>query len=270
MGVIKNRKSFQDPVSIVNEDPLSDLIESGDDARLAQELSELGQATRRRRKTRRSQPLLSSCDVEGLSSRLVGHKSQRKQRRIQNDKQLRATLASDGDLDEISIYDFVQDTVSVFTLMLEEKDNIALWEAMLAAEPDDVYHERYHRDKRNGNGRSASVNGYSPEDCYSRLDGDMKRTLRRHRCPTDLLRRIENDLESFFDSSPADVYKTYMDNSFSRLLLHATCEYMNLRSRSFDHMGTRWTLVKNPHAEFKCPLIPLSKYLECRRRSKRR
>lgn len=47
----------------------------------------------------------------------------------------------------------------------------------------------------------STANAFSAEDCYGRLDSYMKRTLKRQRCPTDLLRRIEKDLESFFDVS---------------------------------------------------------------------
>lgn len=46
--------------------------------------------------------------------------------RIVAEKQLRATWCADGDLSEVSIYDFIQDSVSAFTLMIQKKDNIAV------------------------------------------------------------------------------------------------------------------------------------------------
>lgn len=42
------------------------------------------------------------------------------------EKQLRAAWAGEGDLNEVSIYDFIQDSVSVFALMIQEKDNAAV------------------------------------------------------------------------------------------------------------------------------------------------
>ncbi|OQR76799.1 R3H domain-containing protein 4-like [Tropilaelaps mercedesae] len=191
MDVIRGIRNYCDSLSEVEaeeECSLSDKIESADDSCL----------------------VLHTLDfyARNLSSRSI-HKGRRKQRRLQNETQLRALCELDDDLQAISIYDFIGDSISAFALILQEKDNIALWNAMLTAEANDEdacddiglgkksFAENSMRNLRMESKRRHPA-ALTPEDCYRRLDSDMRRTLRRHRCPTDMMRTIEEQLETFF------------------------------------------------------------------------
>ncbi|KAJ7308291.1 hypothetical protein JRQ81_008821 [Phrynocephalus forsythii] len=85
-----------------------------------------------------------------------------------------------------------------------------------------------------------------------------------HDCnPTvETLGGLEEELLSFFSADPHAVYTALMDDSFKRLLLHAVCQYMDLKSASSSCQGQRQMRVINHRAVFLPPQLLLSAYLE--------
>lgn len=115
---------------------------------------------------------------------------------------------------------------------------------------------RLHKDHENVN------DAFTDQDCFQRIDRRLRATLRRKQVPLGTLEMLEENLLSFFVAQPHSVYKTKLDSSFERLLLHAVCQYMDLVSASTFHDGSRLTEVVNKQEVFLPPRLLLSAYVE--------
>ncbi|XP_060081173.1 R3H domain-containing protein 4-like [Ylistrum balloti] len=103
---------------------------------------------------------------------------------------------------------------------------------------------------------------YTAEECYQRLDRNIRQNFKRHSVPVGILDSLEQDLISFFKDWPGSVYVSKPISSFERMLLHATCQYLNLYSTSFGDGSTRQTHVENKMSTFSPPSVLLSSYLQ--------
>uniref|UniRef100_A0A6J0SK48 R3H domain-containing protein 4 n=1 Tax=Pogona vitticeps TaxID=103695 RepID=A0A6J0SK48_9SAUR len=103
---------------------------------------------------------------------------------------------------------------------------------------------------------------YTPKECFQRISRRLRMTLKRSRIPMETLEGLEEELLAFFSADPHAVYTALMDNSFKRLLLHALCQYMDLKSASSSYEGKRQMRVINRRTVFLPPQLLLSTYLE--------
>ncbi|CAG5118968.1 unnamed protein product [Candidula unifasciata] len=103
---------------------------------------------------------------------------------------------------------------------------------------------------------------FSPKECYSRVDRNLRALLKRRQLPMGMLANLEREIVTFFHDFPASVYISNVSNSFERMLLHALCQYLNLRSHSFNDDGSRKTQVENKHSQFRPPILLLTEYLQ--------
>ncbi|XP_063311638.1 R3H domain-containing protein 4 [Pelobates fuscus] len=104
--------------------------------------------------------------------------------------------------------------------------------------------------------------GYTPEECYQRINRSLRGTLKRRQIPMGTLECLEEEMLSFFSVTPESVYTAMMENSYQRLLLHAVCQYMDLVSASSEFKGKRQMRVVNRHKKFCPPELLLSSYLQ--------
>ncbi|OWF47278.1 R3H domain-containing protein 4-like [Mizuhopecten yessoensis] len=103
---------------------------------------------------------------------------------------------------------------------------------------------------------------FTPEECYQRLDRNIRLFLKRRNIPVGILHGLEQDLISFFKDWPGSVYVSKLTSSFERMLLHAICQYLDLSSSSFDEGNCRRTHVENKFSSFTPPSVLLSSYLQ--------
>ncbi|GAB1598324.1 R3H domain-containing protein 4-like [Argonauta hians] len=103
---------------------------------------------------------------------------------------------------------------------------------------------------------------HTAEQCFQKLDRNIRATLKRRHFPQGLLLSIEEDLISFFKEWPTAVYISQLANSFERLLLHALCQYLGLKSKSFEQDGVKRIEVENCKDYFRPPNVLLSQYIQ--------
>jgi len=102
----------------------------------------------------------------------------------------------------------------------------------------------------------------SPEECFERVEMRFRAMLRKRHIPLGILANLEEDLTSFFSECPRSVWVSRLSSSYERLLLHALCQYLDLKSSSFDRDEARHTQVENQHMAFSPPKKTLCQHLE--------
>ncbi|XP_037288011.1 uncharacterized protein LOC119180959 isoform X2 [Rhipicephalus microplus] len=233
MGVIRNGANGKGPFSAASCDVLDGFNshDEGDEpVPLAVHVDPSSSLLERRRRTvRRSMP--ACADVSGLGSR--GKRlSSRKVRRLDNKHFLHDLAEEDEDaMGQLTIEDFVHQSVSAFSRLLADLDNHEVWDEVL-----------------NCTGQPLPL----PEDRRSNEIAMEVGTL----C------LLESELCLSFEREPCGEKHYRLASSFERLLLHALCQYMSLFAHSYDMEGKRWTRVRNSTAEFCRPSESLSAYLE--------
>ncbi|GFN95035.1 R3h domain-containing protein 4-like [Plakobranchus ocellatus] len=103
---------------------------------------------------------------------------------------------------------------------------------------------------------------FSPQKCYERVDRNLRALLKRRQLPMGMLANLEREIVSFFHEFPTSVFLSDISNSYERMLLHALCQYLNLRSQSYDDDGSRKTQVENLYPGFRPPSLLLTEYLQ--------
>ncbi|GFR91582.1 R3H domain-containing protein 4-like [Elysia marginata] len=103
---------------------------------------------------------------------------------------------------------------------------------------------------------------YSPKKCYERVDRNLRALLKRRQLPLGMLANLEREIVTFFHEFPTSVFLSDISNSYERMLLHALCQYLNLRSQSYDDHGSRKTQVENLFPGFRPPSLLLTEYLQ--------
>ncbi|XP_040357866.1 R3H domain-containing protein 4 [Ixodes scapularis] len=264
MGVIRNFANLPDPFH-QPQDVLEELLGQGDERDLEQPPAQpaQGQQQQRRQRRSRSQPQHNDCCIElvGLSAR-GKRKSGKKGRRLENANYLQS-LADDDEVGQLSIYDFVRDSVSAFSWLMADPQNRKIWDDLLdcTGEPDEEpeaserLHPVAHED----------LTKATADACFQRLDTALRSLLCRQHVPLGTLCVLEERLAESFLKEPRSEQCYCLASSFDRLLLHALCQYMSLLARSYDSDGERWTRVRNLRPKFDLPAEALSTYLERRR-----
>lgn len=109
---------------------------------------------------------------------------------------------SDGEeLNDISIYDFIPQTVSAFAQLLMEKENMKAWNDIINCTEEEqsqlllkMETEGAQDVDENGNNSKSQVNGeevdnrkkmpaFSADFCFKRIDADLKNMLKKRQIP---------------------------------------------------------------------------------------
>jgi len=102
----------------------------------------------------------------------------------------------------------------------------------------------------------------SPEECFERVEMRFRSLLKKRHVPLGILANLEDDLTGFFSECPRSVWVSRLSSSYERLLLHALCQYLDLKSSSFDKDQARHTQVENHNLAFSPPRKSLYQHLE--------
>ncbi|CAI9726079.1 domain-containing 4-like [Octopus vulgaris] len=188
-----------------------------------------------------------------------------------------------GNLEKI---DRVEPRRSVFAEILMDKEKWKVWndfinqseeEQQKILQKSNSRNSRYQRSKSDQILKDKDLNqenweivpdmraahpAHTAEQCFQKLDRNIRATLKRRHFPQGLLLTIEEDLISFFKEWPTAVYISQLANSFERLLLHALCQYLGLKSKSFEEEGIRRIEVENSKDYFRPPNVLLSQYIQ--------
>lgn len=192
-------------------------------------------------------------------SGLKTHSGKKKSRRYFNVSEL-VTLAEEDELQEVTIEDFVENSKSAFTVLLEDNKNLEKWDEFVeSSEEKQQQFISEHRKKKPKN---------MNYPFQQKLNVALKNLLRKNNLPVGMLQFLEDELVSFFVAMPTQTYISRQLNSFERLLLHSVSDYHRLKSLSFDSEpeGVRLVRVKNPRKEFFSPPLLLAQYVEMMRR----
>lgn len=262
MGVIRNFANLPPDPFHQPQDVLDELI--GDDADANQPALQPAQESQRRHRRSRSQPQRGNdCCIElvGLSGR-GKRKSGKKGRRLENANYLQS-LADDDEVGQLSIYDFVRDSVSAFSWLMADPQNRKIWDDLLdcTGEPEEDLEdgERLHPVADD------DVTEATADARFQKLDAALRSLLCKQHVPLGTLCILEERLAENFLKEPHSEQCYCLASSFDRLLLHALCQYMSLLARSYDSDGERWTRVRNARPKFDPPAEALSTFLERRR-----
>ncbi|XP_075529304.1 uncharacterized protein LOC142560820 isoform X2 [Dermacentor variabilis] len=184
MGVIRNGANGKDPfngtaASYDVLDGFNSHDEGEEPVELVVHVHHSSLLEPRRRAARRSMPACG--DVLGLSSR-GKHRSTRKVRRLDNERFLHTLAEEDEDAaGQLSIDDFVHQSVSAFSRLLADLDNHEVWDEVLNCkgqvqplaedqEPDEIADEVTSSLPTSGG-------------CFQRLDAALRNLLRKQRVP---------------------------------------------------------------------------------------
>ncbi|XP_069126172.1 R3H domain-containing protein 4-like [Argopecten irradians] len=256
---------------------------SGDDLeRLENDVREeiLTQNLKRQRKSVGKKFQLNKLQLDNVhqgSSKKTGVK---KSRRGENMKYLLNLTEKDDDI-ELSM-EVGEPSMSVFAELFMEHEKMKAWKDFMNSSEEEQgrilqqgstntkNNKDKHKEKDNDELDSweeipdnrAVHPAYTAEECYQRLDRNIRMFLKRRNIPVGILKNLEQDLISFFSDWPGSVYISKLTSSFERMLLHAICQYLNLSSTSFDDGNCRQTHVENKLSSFSPPSVLLSAYLQ--------
>lgn len=267
MGVIRNVNNISHPFGNSIDDVLDELIEE-----VFHHQQQQQEESRRSRRIKQR-----TFKVQAVGGINVAHsKSGKKKKRIENSNYL-LSLADVEEAKEISIHDFIPDTVSVFSQLLQEREKMEMWNEFINCSDDSDWFKSNHPEV--GESRESSYDesttnsadtcadnrnrhpAFSAAECFQKIDSGLRCMLRKKHVPLGTLNYLEDDLITFFTSRPQSVYDSHFSNSFERLLIHALSQYMDLDSLSYDKSGARWTRVRNNYPDFRPPSMPLSHFL---------
>lgn len=249
MGVIKKADHTVTIRTSTSEETL--YIPSSDDEPGIPSFEE-GRSRRHPRILRHHIPTVGQT-VNGLKN----HSGKKKSRRYFNASEL-MTLREEDELQEITIDDFVENSKSAFTILLEDDKNLKKWDEFVeSSEEKQNQFISEHKKKKNKNSQ-----------LQHKINSVLRNLLRKNNLPVGMLQYLEDELINFFLSMPTKTYVSRQLNSFERLLLHSVSDYHRLKSLSFDSEpeGIRLVRVKNPRKEFACPPLLLAQCVEMMRR----
>ncbi|CAE1153727.1 unnamed protein product [Acanthosepion pharaonis] len=208
-----------------------------------------------------------------------------KARRCENLRNL-LNLVPKEEWDNLEQHDQLENKVSVFAELLMETEKWEIWNEYINSseeEQKELLEKSNQNHKTHETEQSPSDSSdkdfdpdswelipdmrtthpaFTAEECYQRLDRRLRSTLKRRHFPQGLLMSIEEELVTFFQEWPTAIYISQLANSFERMLLHAICQYLDLKSKSFDDEGTRRTEVENNKDYFNPPNVLLSQYIQ--------
>lgn len=212
----------------------------------------------------------------------------RRTRRSENMNFLLSLAESEDGVDTINLTELVEPTVTAFSELFMQHEKMKVWNDFINRTEEDQ-EELLHMVSKNAaknsveEGASAEEEttnveewedlgdnrtvhpAYTAEDCFKRIDTRLRGFLRRRTVPKGTLEYLEADITSFFHDWPSSILVSKLSSSFERLMLHALCQYLDLRSHSFDDEdGIRQTEIENKHSYFTPPVVTLTQYLEAK------
>ncbi|XP_074640538.1 R3H domain-containing protein 4-like isoform X2 [Tubulanus polymorphus] len=199
-------------------------------------------------------------------------------------------LVENEEYGEIDIFDFMEPSMSAFAEILCEKEKMKIWNDFLNYSEEDQEKVLKRSDEKNAaanNEKKSNDNlpeettlsnteeewedlriahpAYSAEECFKRIDSNLKSILKRRHLPKGTLSYLEEEVTEFFTDWPTSVFISHLSNSYERLLLHAVCQYLDLISQSVVVNDQKQTEVENKYSYFHRPPMSLTNYLESRR-----
>uniref|UniRef100_A0A0B6YUA7 R3H domain-containing protein n=2 Tax=Arion vulgaris TaxID=1028688 RepID=A0A0B6YUA7_9EUPU len=218
-------------------------------------------------------------------------KGVRRSRRLDNLKYLINLQEKDDDLVLNDPSSTFEPSSSIFEELFENADKMEMWNSFVESSEEEqrkILNYRGLHDIKEDSEEDVNTEGtvttaednwvmildersdhpaFSPKECYSRVDRNLRALLKRRQLPMGILANLEREIVTFFHDCPTTVYISSITSSFERMLLHALCQYLNLRSQSFDDNGSRKTQVENKHRHFRPPLLLLTEYLQLNQHS---
>ncbi|UXI18013.1 Signal peptidase complex catalytic [Sarcoptes scabiei] len=206
--------------------------------------------TRRRSSYQKRSKKLPSKPEPTWSGLGVKGKSHKKSRRFANaifynDS---GSILNENNLEEISIEDFIQNSSpSSFSLLVNEIDSFIDYNVLinctedqqkiLLGEEKDCDFNLTHQ-KIDGNNVDDCFEDKRKEiadnfhQCFARIAPHIRKRLLQQHVPIGILSSIEQKLVAHFQNYPKSTYKTNLNSSYQRFLLHACCQYLDLYCRS--------------------------------------
>jgi hypothetical protein len=127
-----------------------------------------------------------------------------------------------------------------------EKENMKAWNDIINCTEDQQNElldnlEKEHKLQNEAIDRNQSDNrrtqpGFSPDQCFKRIDADLKNMLKKKHIPLGVLASIEEEITNFFNDKPFETYKSCLPSGYQRLLLHACSQYLDLTCLSKSQM----------------------------------
>jgi len=194
-------------------------------------------------------------------------------------------IASYADPDDVryDARDLLEETMSAFTRLLKDEEGMRMWNEFIEKDEKEQKRilskiDRESKAKSDAGGpkktekKSSSTKGdnlrahhpaYSAESCFSRMDRRFKKVLLKGRnVPYDFIEKAERRLRSFFTETPGATYAEELASRFKRFYLHATAQFLELRSQSVHgDTGEKMVHVTNHKTLFKPPDALLSEFL---------
>ena len=222
------------------------------------------------------------ADINYIGRKKTGAKQAR---RCENLKYLLNLIEKDDGSDVET--DLFEPSVSHFAELFMEQEKMKIWNDFINSSEDEQNQilrkgerkiSRKKKDEENDNkimeelddsweeisnkfDKRSSHPAFTAQECFQKIDKNIKSYLKRRHVPMGVLESLERDLVSFFTDWPSSVYLSDQKNSFERMMLHALCQYLDLMSSSYDDSGNRRTQVENKHEDFIPPSTLLTQYL---------
>ena len=122
------------------------------------------------------------------------------------------------------------------------------------------------KDRRQRSAAAGRNFAQTANECFMRINRNLRSFLRRNRFPAGELQHLEEELVAFFMEWPSSVYVAQLPDGYRRLMLHVVSQYLDLDARSFDVPGCRrrQTHVENNHGNgdtFSPPPTPLAAFI---------
>ncbi|BFZ16801.1 hypothetical protein BsWGS_19840 [Bradybaena similaris] len=241
---------------------------------------------RHTRPTPRSRPPRQHVSVSQENLAYSRWKGVRRSRRLDNLKYLVNLQEKDDELVANDPSSTFEPSCSLFEELFDNPDKMEMWNSFVESSEEeqwkilnyrglhDIKEDSEEEAEAEAPAQTAEDNwvmildersdhpAFSPKECYSRVDRNLRALLKRRQLPMGMLANLEREIVTFFHDYPASVYISNVSSSFERMLLHALCQYLNLRSHSFDDNGSRKTQVENKHLQFRPPILLLTEYLQ--------
>ncbi|XP_055351236.1 R3H domain-containing protein 4-like [Paramacrobiotus metropolitanus] len=188
----------------------------------------------------------------------------RKWRRYQNNLGLLSGIEEEDSVETSFAEDIAEETSGGFSDLFEDPEKMQAWDnftkmsegaqrkfLMKMAEDFEHQHENSLSDELP---RTA-------EECFRRIDRNLRRLVARRSPPVDLIEPMEEELLEFFGERPQDILDVIKPDVYHRMVFHAICQYFGLNSKSVKTRETCHTRVRNRSRNFLRPPQRLSVYL---------
>ncbi|GAV07610.1 hypothetical protein RvY_17426 [Ramazzottius varieornatus] len=197
-----------------------------------------------------------------------GRMGVRKWRRYQNNVGLLSGITEEDNPEQSFAQEIAEESSSAFSELFEDPRKMQIWERFTRMSEESqhrflmAFANDFDRASRNSNDDSGKM---SPEQCYKRIDGQLRRLIAHRSPPVDIIQPMEEELVDFFGVAPEDDLELDVEKPdvYYRMIFHAVCQYFGLLSKSVKQRETCRTQVKkrSRNSTFQEPPQRLSTYL---------